>query len=111
LGGSGKKLKKTAKTITLNNEGDHIIFDLNQLVYRDGINEELVYYFYKTGDFIGNSYIHLRFSLARNKISGNGASGSLIRISTPDKIIGNVKPDVRLKRFLEALYPHLVNHL
>lgn len=111
LGGIGKKIKKTSKSIAFINGGEKVSLDLNQLVYNDGMNEELVYYFYKAGSFMGKSYIRLRLKLAANKLSGNGAAGALIRISTPDKKMGRTVAPDRLKGFIRDLYPYLTKHL
>ena len=111
LAGGGREIKKSAKTIMLENAGKNISLDLNQLIYSGELNKELVYYFFKTGSYMGNSYIHLRFSLAGNKLSGNGTSGSLIRISTSDKTIDSVNAADRLKHFIQDLYPYLIEFI
>jgi len=111
FGGTGLQVEKSAKTITFENAGEEIKLDLNQLVYYNEVNKDLVYYFFKAGSFVGNSYVHLRLSLAGNKISGNGTSGALIRISTPDNAAGNVKAADRLKSFLKELYPYIIQYL
>jgi len=111
MAGSGRKINKSTKTIEFGNGGESISLGINQLTYEDGPQRDLVYYFYKAGNFVGNSYIHLRFSLAGSKLSGNGTSGALIRVSTPDKPIGNLKADERLINFICDLYPYLIQYL
>jgi len=111
LGGSGKKIKKTSKSFAFTTGAEKVSLDLNQLVYDDGMNEELVYYFYKAGSFMGKSYIHLRLKLAANKLSGNGSAGTLIRVSTPDETMGSTVAPERLKGFIRDLYPFLVKNL
>ena len=111
LGGRGKKIRKTSKSIAFTTGGEKISLDLNQLVYDDGLHEELVYYFYKAGSFMGKSYIHLRLKLAANKLSGNGSAGALIRVSTPDKTMGSTITPDRLKGFIRDLYPYLAKYL
>lgn len=111
LGGSGRKIQKSSKTITFENGGENVSLGINRLTYYGGLKGELVYYFYKAGTFMGKNYILLRLNLAKNKLTGHGASGSLIRISTTNKPIGDMNPEDRLKSFLEELYPYLVGYL
>ena len=112
MAGSGIEINKSTKTIEFRNGGgESIRLGINQLTYEDGLQRDLVYYFFKAGSFMGNSYIHLRFSLAGNKLSGNGTSGALIRISTADKPIHGIGADERLKNYIAALYPYLIQYL
>ena len=111
LGGRGKKIRKTSKSIAFTSSEKKISLDLNQLVYDDGLHEELVYYFYKAGSFMGKSYIHLRLKLAANKLSGNGSAGALIRVSTSAKTTDSMIALERLKLFVQDLYPYLVKYI
>ena len=111
MGGSGRKINKSTKTIEFGNGGESISLGINQLTYEDGPQRDLVYYFYKAGSFTGKNYILLRLNLAKNKLAGDGSSGSLIRISTGDEPIGGVSAHERLKSFIADLYPYLIQYL
>lgn len=111
LAGKGIEISKSEHEITLNHENKKIKLNLVQLIRRNQQSDELIYYFYKSGNFLGSSYIKLRLMLALNKFSENAKSGSLIRIST------NLKPgeyddaSAVLTAFIEELYPYLVKYL
>ncbi|MCK4787618.1 MAG: exosortase-associated EpsI family protein [Desulfobacteraceae bacterium] len=66
----------------------------------------LVYYFYKVGDFFGQSYIKLRLNLTMNKIF-NKKSGSLIRVSVPVLHGDTQRASTTLVNFIEELYPFM----
>ena len=73
----------------------------------DGKND-LVYYFFKAGPFMGNSYLKLRLNLVLNKFRSKEKSGSLIRVSTP--IVNGLESEVEkelLSRFINDLSPHI----
>ena len=108
FGAQGVELVKTAKSIEIVNEGKVIRIKLNQLIYKKPGFDELVYYFYKSGEFIGSSYFQLRLALSMNKLSNKGTSGSLVRVSTPI-INGNSELAASLlSDFIEDSYPHLL---
>jgi EpsI family protein len=111
LGGKGIEIKKSSRTITLKSNGKTVVIDLNQLIWKKGSEVSLVYYFYKAGNFIGENYIKLRFSLALNKFSNNEKSGSLIRVSTPIKMNDKQEASKTLISFIRDLYPCLTKYL
>lgn len=111
LAGRGVNISKTQKEIYINKNGKNLKLGVNQLVRQTETSEELIYYFYKAGDFVGPSYLELRFSLAMNKLTNKEKSGSLIRVSTPLTISGKKKAEMRLKEFIEDLYPLLIEHI
>ncbi len=111
LGGQGIELEKSSATITLINNSKTVEINLNKLVWQKGNRENLVYYFYKTGEFLGQSYIKLRLNLATNKFTNKARSGSLIRISTPIPIGDTQKASNILVDFVEQLYPSLIKYL
>ena len=111
LAGEGVEISKTVKEIYINEEGKNLKLVVNQLVRQNDGSEELIYYFYKAGDFIGPNYIKLRLALAINKLTSKEKSGSLIRVSTPIESSNAEYAQARLKEFIEALYPFLISAL
>jgi len=111
LAGQGINISKTIQDIYINVSGKNKKLAVNQLVRQTDGSEELIYYFYKAGDFIGPNYIKLRWALALNKLNNNKKSGALIRISTPVESNNAEYAQVRLKEFIEALYPLLIDYL
>ena len=67
LGGKGIQIHEASKALIIVNGGQKVKINLNQLIWQQGGKEKLVYYFYKAGEFLGESYLKLRFSLAVNK--------------------------------------------
>ncbi len=111
LGGKGIRINKSRKTLALKTDAGNINLNLNQLIWKNSRNERLVYYFYKAGDFVGNSYLKLRLNLALNKFANTNKSGALIRISTPiaSDIQNSAAP--ALRKFIEGLYPYIIKAL
>lgn len=107
FGAQGVELVKTTKTIKIVEEGKTIPVNLNQLIYKKPGFDELVYYFYKSGGFIGSSYLQLRLALSMNKLSNKGTSGSLVRVSTPILNRDENRGGEILRDFIEDLYPFL----
>lgn len=99
--GRGVKINMRARRITLNGFG---AINVNVLNIDRGGSSELVYYFFKSGSFLGNSYNRLRFNLVLNNMFSKEKSGALIRVSTP--VFGNTDdPDSRLINFLDDFVP------
>ena len=111
LGGQGIQISKSSETIDLDNIGMNTRIDVNRLIWRKGGNETLVYYFYKAGEFLGQSYIRLRLNLAINKFSNQEKSGSLIRVSTPVSMSDVQNSSKTLVSFIRELHPFLVKAL
>jgi len=111
LSGQGVQVSKSPRTIVINYRNKKVPIELNQLVRRHNSMDELYFYFYKAGTFMGRSYIKLRFNLALNKFKSKSISGSLIRVSTP-MIDGNYRAASKtLTSFIQALYPYLIRYL
>ncbi len=108
LAGQGVNISKSLKDIYINVRGNNQKMVVNQLVRQKNDSDELIYYFYKAGDFIGPNYIKLRLALALNKLTSQGKSGSLIRVSTPINSNNIQDAQKRLKEFIEKLYPFLI---
>ena len=111
LAGQGIQISKTGKTIYITHKGRKVKISLNQLVRKTNNSNELIYYFYKAGDFLGKSYIKLRFALAMNKFSTKEKSGALIRISTPALNNDYQPASENLISFIAELYPSLIKYL
>jgi len=111
LAGKGVQISKSAKTLYVTHNGRKVRINLNQLVRQNNNSNELIYYFYKTGDFLGKSYIKLRFALAMNKFSTKEKSGALIRISTPALNSDYNPASENLTSFIAELYPYLIKYL
>jgi len=111
LGGQGIRIMKSYKTIDMISEGKVITIVLNRLIMEHGTETRLVYYFYKSGEFLGRSYIKLRFRLALNRFSKKVKNGSLIRISTPIRFDNLEKANNNLIDFIQVLYPILIKYL
>lgn len=111
LGGSGERLEKEKKILNIDINGKKIELHVNQLVRKNGLFKELIFYWYKAGAYMGESYFGLRFNIAVNKMVSKNKSGALIRVSTK---IDNDKYDEasdRLKRFIEKLTPSLISSI
>jgi len=105
--GRGVKIDKRIKPVTLKGLGT---INVNELSILRGYSKELVYYFYKSGGFMGNSYNRLRLNLVLNNLFSNEKSGALVRISTP--VIGNPdNPDSRLVNFIDDFMPVFEKYL
>jgi len=111
LAGKGFQISKTAKTIQFTHNDHKVKVNLNQLVRQNNNSNELIYYFYKAGDFLGNGYIKLRFSLAMNKFLTKEKSGALIRISTPALKNDYQHASENLTSFISELYQYLIKYL
>jgi len=111
LGGQGIQTKSSSKIIYLRVENAEIPLDINEIVWEKGSKKSLVYYFYKAGSFVGNSYIKLRLSLALNKFVSMEKSGSLIRVSIPVYHSNYKEAENALREFMGALYPYVMEAL
>jgi len=107
LGANGLQLEKTTKTVTLHSNGRSITFDLARMISSNTQGKTLIYYFYKTGRFVGSSYLMMRLNIAANKMIRNDTKGSLIRIST-NFIPGREKEAEKvLLGFTQDLFPYI----
>lgn len=79
-GGRGVKIIKDVREINVKEFG---LMNVNVLATDRGNSKELVYYFYKSGEFMGNSYNRMRFNLVKNNLFSKEKGGALIRVSTP----------------------------
>ena len=112
LGGLGIKTQREPHQVTVHTGDGAVAIKLYQLIQTHEGRQDLVYYFYKTGEFVGRSYLGLRMNLVFNKLAGSRPSGSLIRISTPITPSGDYQAArSRLQGFLQDLYPYVMSEL
>ena len=111
LAGRGIQISKSDQTITVTPTEKKVTINLNRLIRQQAGSDELIYYFYKAGDFLGKNYIKLRLNLALNKFSRKEKNGSLIRVSTPVFGEDYKSASNMLTRFIEDLYPYLIKYL
>lgn len=113
LGGQGVKTEKNPAIINIvSASGATIPLKINKLIQKQDNSTTLVYYFYKTGPFVGRNYIKLRLNLVLNKFKDSKKSGSLIRVSTPLSASENEKiSHNKLVNFVSSLYPYLLEYL
>ncbi len=113
LGGRGIITTKSPATVTVvSSTTTTAPLTVNQLVQKNERDTTLVYYFYKTGNFIGRNYIWLRLNLIFNKFKNTRKSGSLIRVSTllTESDDGG-QSRIELEQFINDLYPYLVAYI
>jgi len=111
LGGEGIQIAKSARKINLIVDGKEVKINSNQLIWQREGKENLVYYFYKAGKFLEQSYIRLRLALAINKFTNREKSGSLVRVSTPI-LSGDIQEASNvLINFIGELHPFLIKYL
>jgi len=111
LGGQGFKITKSTDEVLIDKM--KTILTLSKLVRKKGPDDnELVYYFFKAGPFMGRSYLKLRLNLILNKFRDTPKNGSLIRVSTPINNSLDDGPEKQfLKTFIKELNPYLVRYL
>jgi EpsI family protein len=107
LAGRGIQISKSAQTISITYNESTVKINLNRLIRQQGGSDELIYYFYKAGDFLGKNYIKLRLNLALNKFFDKERSGALIRVSVPVLRGDTQRASTTLVNFIEELYPFL----
>lgn len=111
LGGKGNRIQSSAKKIHIDYNGDTVNLDINMIVQEKSEDRQLVYYFYKAGPFIANSYIKLRFAMTLSKFTERKKSGALIRVSTPIIQDNQEEASQKLIKFIEEIYPYIINYL
>ncbi|OPL11558.1 MAG: hypothetical protein AVO38_15795 [delta proteobacterium ML8_D] len=111
LAGRGIQISKSAQTINLTYNKNKVKINLNRLIRQHGGSNELIYYFYKAGDFFGKNYIRMRLNLALNKFGRKERNGSLIRVSSPVFGKDYKSASIILTGFIEDLYPYLYKYL
>jgi len=111
LGGRGIQIQKQINKVRIVSDGKEHNIKLNQLIWDQQGEQRLVYYFYKSGEFLGESYMKLRLNLAVNAIRNRQKSGSLIQVSTPITHGNLQKASHTLRDFMSKVYPFLIEVL
>jgi len=110
LGGRGERTKKINHKIEIKEGSNTYSLDIAKILSSSVNGTSVSYYFYRTGGFMGRSYIKMRFQLAQNAFKGLGKSGSLIRVTGH---INNSKDQQNveqlIKSFMEKLLPVIKN--
>ena len=106
-------LNKIADQLTLPmHDGPDRYIAVNRLLYEDRGYDVLVYYFFKTGNYWGRSYITLRLQLILHKFFNPTKSGAMIRVSTHIDSKDSLDSSKKIiEKFTANLYPYLVQHL
>ena len=110
LGGLGQSTTKSVKKLTLQLKNRNISLEIAELVSKILDRQQLSFYFYKSGDYLGQNYIKLRLIIAKNRLLRDNTSGSLIRIST-NITKSEQESRLLLKRFATELIPVLLKSL
>lgn len=110
LGGRGERTTKIVKKIYLPLNGKNFPLTIAEVQAKNFDSQSLSYYFYKAGNFMGQSYIKMRLNIAYNRLTKQNKSGSLIRVSMPMQLtVAKEKQEVQLVQFLQKLVPFLIN--
>lgn len=111
LGGQGVKTTKSPDTVLIDKL--KTILTVSKLVQEgERGKNDLVYYFFKAGPFMGRSYLKLRLNLVLNKFGNTSKSGSLIRVSTAmQNALDDKQESVLLKEFINEINPYIVRDL
>ncbi len=111
LGGRGIAVSKSEKSILVQDADKQHAIKVNRLIQSAGNDKQLIYYFYKTGNYVGSSYIRLRFRLVLNNLWHQDRSASLVRFSTPVSQDDFQGASQRLLHFMQDIYPYMTTHL
>ena len=107
LGGLGLSTTKSKKKLSVQGKKNKkISLEVAELLSKNNDRQLLSFYFYKSGNFLGQNYIKLRLMVATNRLAQQDSSGSLIRISTT---LNKSKDDAShiLQKFLKELVIHV----
>ena len=73
-------------------------------------NQDLYYYFFKTGDLVGHSYLNLRIRMAMNHILVKSKGGAMVVLSTP--IVKGIDVSMQLlDRFFLEVHPEIIRYI
>ena len=79
-------------------------------VIRVNGNRDLYYYFFKTGDLAGDSYLNLRIKMAMNHFLAKNRGGAMLVLSTP--IVKSIDVSMQvLDRFLQDIHPEIIRYI
>jgi EpsI family protein len=79
-------------------------------VIRANGNQDLYYYFFKTGDLSGDSYLNLRINMAMNRLLAKNRGAAMLVLSTP--IVKGIDVSMQLlDRFLLDIHPEIIRYI
>ena len=107
FGGRGLKVKKENIKVFVPKDVQETPLNIAQIISKKDDRETLTYYFYRTGTFVGSSYIQMRLNIAINKLLNNDTSGMLVRISTAANQNDRNEGKSLLLSFLEDIWPYI----
>lgn len=106
LGGRGERTEKHKKRIMINRGNNSFFLEIAEILASSVNGKSVSYYFYKTGEFMGQNYIKMRFNLAKNSLFGGDRRGSLIRFSVSLGTDGDQsKVEKLIESFMQQLMP------
>ena len=109
LGGLGERTRKSVKKLDLYVNGKEVPLEVAEIIATNPRSRSVSYYFYKTGNFIGQNYIQMRINLAKNKFLRRDTSGSLIRLSANYMNDAELaEKEKSLRALLEEILPVLI---
>ncbi len=73
-------------------------------------SQDLYYYFFKTGDLSGDSYLNLRIRMAMNHILAKNKGGAMLVLSTPISKSIEVSQQL-LDRFFQDIHPEIIRYI
>lgn len=73
-------------------------------------NQDLYYYFFKTGDLTGDSYLDLRIKMAMDHLLAKNKGGAMVVLST--SIVKGVDTSMQLlDRFFQDVQPEIIRYI
>lgn len=111
FGGEGLNVEKITKKITLFAGDQKKTFNIAEIITTSESGQSLIYYLYRSGNFLGSNYIKMRLSIAANNLFKNDAKGSLVRISKTFIPGDKAAAELILNDFLEDFFPHIQKSL
>lgn len=103
--------EKNTKIVALDLDRKTIPFRVNKLIIKraDG-TKDLIYYFFKTGNFVGPDYLRFRYNMGLNYIETRQTSGALIILTTP--VVKNIpSTESTLKNLMESFHSTWLEYL
>lgn len=105
LMGSGWELKEQ----TLTNVG--ILFSARRLVLINGVNQQAVLYWFKTGDRLTGNYFLNAWHWAKNQLFFGSPTSAMIQVATPIGSDGEEAAFAVLEDFAVKLFPVIMRHV
>lgn len=109
LMGQGSRLVETKAIKVELPDGKHFL--ANQLITKSNRENNLVIYFFETGNFRTNNFFLFRKQMLFNKLQGKSSSGALVRVSINIKNDNFNLKSKALKKFIEEIGKILPKHL